>query len=177
MNQATIELTPEQLARLAVIESRVMALRSELSGFYDEIDALRQAGLETREAAEAIAGVDDDVLDELRMLRVSRGIPAFSDWWCDRVLGLRQIVDDVPDEDRSDDAEAWRHKYQAALSVERAILKADPELIGLLDRAADRPRGKIDAAKLEAAIGMKEEQLEDRAEAVLIQLIESGWRP
>lgn len=166
-----VEPTPDQLARIAVLEPRARAVFREVAALSEEITALKEAGLETREAAEAVAGVDNDALDELRTLRVTRGISPFSDWWSDRVLALRTI------EDESDEPGTWRRKYLASLAVDQAIAMADPELTRLLDRAADRPLGPIDARKLEAAIGMTQAELQDRAEAVVTTLIESGWRP
>jgi len=178
MTTAT-ELTPEQLARLDVIESRVIELRSELYGYFQEIDALKQAGIETGEAAEALHDLSDDMSDELRMLRVSRGVSAFSDWWSHRVRAKRSIagmVEDIPDDAMDDDAVLWRGKYQAALAVDRAIADLDPELPALIDRADALGTERTDM-QLQAVLGMTDAQLEDRAEAVLTQVIESGWRP
>jgi hypothetical protein len=175
---STIEATPDQLARIATLEPRARWIFLEVVALSEEIIALREAGLETREAAESVAGVDDDALDELRTLRVSRGIPAFSDWWFQRVMVLREIANDVPDDDHSAEAEIYRFRDGEALAVDDAIAKVDPELIRLLDRAADRPIGHaLDDFNLEAAIGMTEAELQDRAEVVLTQLIDSGWRP
>src|SRR5258708_28011717 len=179
MTSATIELTPQQLRRLGVIESRARELRSELSGFYQEIEALKKAGLETGEAAEAVHDLSNGRSDELRTLRVSRGIPAFSDWWSYRVRALRNIdfmVQDIHDDDLSDDAAVYRHKYQAALAVEQRIVDLDPELIPLINRA-DALGIEYTTMQLEAVLGMTEAELQNRAEAVLTQLIESGWRP
>ncbi len=180
MTAATIEPTPEQLAVIATLEPRVRAVFLEVAAISYEIDDLRKAGLETREAATAVVWVDSDALDELRELRICSGIPAFSEWWFNRIRvlwPLEAIVAGVPADDMGGDAMLARQEYKAALAVEQAIAQADPELIRLLDLAARREFGEIDQAKLEAAIGMTNEQLEDRAEDVLTQLIASGWRP
>jgi hypothetical protein len=179
MNQATIEPTPEQLARIATLEPRTRAIFLEVVAISEEIIALKRAGLETREAAESVAGVDDDALDELRTLRVSRGIPAFSDWWSHRVRSLRGIdfmVQDIADEDLDDDAVLWRRKHQAALAVDQAIADLDPELLALINRS-DALGNERTSMQLQAVLGMTTGELEDRAEAVLTKLIESGWRP
>src|SRR5437899_4683964 len=77
--QRIVEPTPEQLATINTLEARVRKVFLEVVSVSEEIVALKLAGLETREAAEAVAGVDNDALDELRTLRISRGIQAFSD--------------------------------------------------------------------------------------------------
>jgi hypothetical protein len=178
---ATIEPTRDQLTIIRSLERRMRSAIMEIVAVSEEVIALRAAGLETREAAEAVAWADNEALNELQCLRISHGIPAFSDWWFYRVRVLRGLgfmVDGIPDDDQGEDAALERKRHTAALAIEEAIAKADPELIGLLNRATPRPYAPhLDPTQLAAATGMTREDLADRAEIVLTQLIESGWRP
>lgn len=170
--QTTIEPTPEQLARIATFDTRVRAALAELDALSNEVMAFEQEGLETRGLEDQL-GVDAPalVLDYLRMLRMSRGIGAFSDWWNYRVHGLDGISYLAEQVDSTD-----LKRYRALLAVEQAVSEADGELIGLLNRGHGLGHAS-DADKLAEEIGMTKAELEDRAEAVLTTLIESGWRP
>jgi hypothetical protein len=168
----TIEPTPHQLARIATIEVRTKAVLAELDDLTREVQALEQEGLETRGLEDSL-GLDAPklVLDYLRILRVSHGIKAFSDWWNYRVDGL-DGVSYLAEQVDSDDLP----RYRALIAVEQAMSEADGELIGILNRGHGLGHAS-DADKLTAEIGMTKAALEDRAEAVLTTLIESGWRP
>jgi hypothetical protein len=112
---ATIEPTRDQLTIIRSLERRMRSAIMEIV-----------AVLETREAAEAVAWADNEALNELQCLRISHGIPAFSDWWFYRVRVLRGLgfmVDGIPDDDQGEDAALERKRHTAALAIEEAIAK------------------------------------------------------
>jgi hypothetical protein len=162
--------TGKQLARINLLEDRVRVFWAAADQLRAEAERLEDEGFETRDLARLIFEADsrDVVLEYLQMLRISRGVRAFSDWWFYRVH-LLQGISHISEQRDSTDVE----RYRELLAVEAAMSSADGELIGILNRAHRLDEQGDDFREF----GMTKEEIATRAEALITQLLESGLRP
>jgi|ERR1700674_3660919 len=170
--QAIVEPTPRQLAWIADIAKSVQGKVELLEALQGDLAQLESEGLHLDRDA-FLDGLSSlaHALSDLRTLRVSGGRAAFSDWWHYRIYSgslLGEMLDDYCSQPRS--------RRSAVLAIEQAVTARDEKLIAALDGAASR-QYIHDEEEYARLAGMTRDKVKDRAEAVLTQLIESGWRP
>ncbi|HXJ49710.1 MAG TPA: hypothetical protein VNF91_11125 [Candidatus Acidoferrum sp.] len=193
-------LTDEQLQRLAHIAARIEAISDELYGF--EVEAEQWAGTDCeaadwgelcleREAIELARSISsgswDEIRNAVRDLRVTRGLVGFGDWWEHRVRRLHgragfeqylwENLGQEDDRELSELPDSEVPRRPRFIAVDEAMRAADPVLVRILDEVAALPGPTIDKVRALPAHHVTEEHLQDRAEAALIKLIDSGWRP
>ncbi|SRR5260370_1322525 len=167
-----VEPTPRQQAFIADIEKSVRSKVDLLEALQGDLAQLESEGLHlNRDCFQAGLADLTNALRDIRCLRVSGGRAAFADWWHYRVSSgalLGDILDDYCSEPRS--------RRSSVLAIEQAVTARDDKLIEALDAAASRQyiHGEDEYARL---AGMTRDQVKDRAEAVLTNLLASGWRP
>jgi hypothetical protein len=160
MQSTTTEATATQLHFLAEIEERAKALNKEFGSWLALLQSIADRVADddgyAGELVDSLANDLGTVREELRRIRVARGMPALRTWLFYRIhllKGVSHYAEDVSSEDVA--------MHRGLVAVEHAIAGVDPDLLAELTRAGDDDRPA----------------LMDRAEAAITKLIESGWRP
>src|SRR5260370_23428706 len=167
-----VETSARQEAFIADIERSVRSKVDLLEALQGDLVQLESEGLRlTRDCFQAGLADLTNALRDIRCLRVSGGRAAFADWLHYRVSSgalLGDILDDYCSEPPS--------PRSSVLAIEQTVTARDDKLIEAPDAAPSRQyiHADDDYARL---AGMTRDQVKDRAEAVLTNLLASGWRP